>query len=303
MKAQLCPRTIWRGPHITRGNALSAAEQLDGFEQFPEFANQPAGRGPAFTLVELLIVVAIIAILAVLLLTAINRAVGKARRIQCVNNVRQLGLALRGFVTDNRVYPLYVNPNSRSGPYPEHNASWVAALQHSELSRSSNHVNALAYLREGVWQCPSAHKPSSFPPEAGYVSYGYNGYGFSAQTDTNAFGLGGHFVWTVSRSPAPPVPEPEVAFPSDMMAIGDGFKGANGMLIDGGLALWCTPDAKDYLGSTRRSHLRHQEKANVAFCDGHVESPTLKTLFDDTSDAALVRWNRDHQPHRERLAP
>jgi prepilin-type processing-associated H-X9-DG protein len=44
-------------------------------------------------------------------------------------------------------------------------------------------------------------------------------------------------------------------------------------------------------------------KANAVFCDGHVESPTLKFLFADTSDAALRRWNRDHQPHRERLAP
>jgi len=44
-------------------------------------------------------------------------------------------------------------------------------------------------------------------------------------------------------------------------------------------------------------------KANVVFCDGHVESPTLEFLFKDTSAAALSRWNRDHQPHRERLAP
>jgi prepilin-type processing-associated H-X9-DG protein len=44
-------------------------------------------------------------------------------------------------------------------------------------------------------------------------------------------------------------------------------------------------------------------KANVVFCDGHVESPTLPFLFADTSDAALSRWNRDHQPHREKLSP
>jgi prepilin-type processing-associated H-X9-DG protein len=49
--------------------------------------------------------------------------------------------------------------------------------------------------------------------------------------------------------------------------------------------------------------VRHQGKLNVVFCDSHVESPTLKFLFADTSDAALSRWNRDHQPHRERLAP
>ena len=48
---------------------------------------------------------------------------------------------------------------------------------------------------------------------------------------------------------------------------------------------------------------RHQGKANVLFCDSHVESPTLKFLFEDTSDEALRRWNRDHLPHREKLAP
>ena len=46
---------------------------------------------------------------------------------------------------------------------------------------------------------------------------------------------------------------------------------------------------------------RHQGKINVLFCDGHVESPALKFVFEDTNDAALVRWNCDHQPHRDKL--
>jgi len=37
--------------------------------------------------------------------------------------------------------------------------------------------------------------------------------------------------------------------------------------------------------------------------DGHAEALTLKTLFEDNDDTALSRWNRDHQPHRERLGP
>jgi hypothetical protein len=41
----------------------------------------------------------------------------------------------------------------------------------------------------------------------------------------------------------------------------------------------------------------------VVFCDGHVEGLRLQTMFADESDAALSRWNRDHQPHRERLTP
>ncbi len=49
------------------------------------------------------------------------------------------------------------------------------------------------------------------------------------------------------------------------------------------------------------AYARHQGRLNVVFCDGHVESPKLNFLFKDTSDAALSRWNRDHQPHRDRL--
>jgi prepilin-type processing-associated H-X9-DG protein/prepilin-type N-terminal cleavage/methylation domain-containing protein len=258
----------------------------------------------AFTLTELLVVIAIIGILAALLFAGVSRAKGMAQRIQCASNVRQLGLALQGFVAENRVYPLSVNPNSRNGPYPEHNGSWVAALQHGELSgartatnRSPSHV----YLHEGVWQCPSAHKPSSLPPNIGFLSYGYNYCGLSAQTDTNSLGLGGHFVWNGPRVPAPPVRASEVINPTEMMAIGDSFMGGNGIIRDGGFTLWRTYGVEDVLGSTKRSLSRHQGKANVVFCDGHVESPTLKFLFEDTADAALSRWNRDHLPHRDRL--
>jgi prepilin-type processing-associated H-X9-DG protein len=53
----------------------------------------------------------------------------------------------------------------------------------------------------------------------------------------------------------------------------------------------------------RPPNARHLAKAKVVFCDGHVESPTLKSLSEDTSDAALNRWNRDHLPHRELVLP
>jgi len=118
----------------------------------------------AFTLVELLVVIAIIAILAALLLTAISQAKGKALRIQCVNNVRQLGIGLQAFVADNHVYPLCVNPDYPN--YPEHLKVWMTALQETELSvpeNSTNHIRFSKWSGEGVWKCPAANKPSDLP--------------------------------------------------------------------------------------------------------------------------------------------
>ena len=102
-------------------------------------------------------------------------------------------------------------------------------------------------------------------------------------------GLGGHNP--PGSGMYSPVGEAEVLNPSDMMAIGDSF--------NGGILLYRQELTElERLGNAA---LRHQGKANVLSCDGHVESPTLEFLFEDTSDAALVRWNRDHQPHRDKL--
>ncbi len=59
----------------------------------------------AFTLIELLVVIAIIAVLIALLLPAVQAAREAARRAQCVNNLKQLGLAAQNYVSANNVFP------------------------------------------------------------------------------------------------------------------------------------------------------------------------------------------------------
>jgi len=301
--------TIQRFNHLT--NTL-AVERKGEMQYRLDVTSRRQNKNSAFTLTELLVVIAIIAILAALLLTAVFQAKERALRIQCANNVRQLGIALQEFVQDNNTYPLFSSPND--GSYPEHLYTWPITIQTEllakEISTNVIEVGSISSLwwHQGVWQCPSAIRPSEFTNEDDYLdynSYGYNDFGSGGQTDTNSLGLSGHRnegALLLHHSLPPPVNSSEVASPSDMMAIGDGFYGGNGVLREGWV-LWRTYGLTDDSGSTKNSYARHQGKANVVFCDGHVESPRLQFLFEDTSDTALSQWNRDHQPHREKLSP
>ncbi len=71
----------------------------------------------AFTLIELLVVIAIIAILAALLLPALAAAREKAQRTKCLNNFKQLGLALNMYATDNQDFFPWPNWGDNGGGY------------------------------------------------------------------------------------------------------------------------------------------------------------------------------------------
>lgn len=240
----------------------------------------------AFTLMELLVTIAIVGVLAALLLPALFQLKKRAQQIQCANNVRQLGMILQAYVTEYNAYPL-IGP-----PY------WMSAMQYKEISAPRND-NLKVWAKQNIWKCPAANTGPPWPTNRLYMSYGYNGLGLSTRTNINCLGLGG--------KKAPRVSESEVVSPSDMMAIGDGFIGGDGIILEGEILLWRSSSEIEYWpgypGTTQRSYARHQGHANVVFCDGHVESPTLQFLFTDTSDEALSRWNRDNLPHRELLQP
>jgi len=150
--------------------------------------NRPASSrgsrpGRGFTLIELLVVIAIIAVLIALLLPAVQAAREAARRSQCVNNLKQLGLAVANYESTAQCYPLSTNtgcigsscttgfggawgswsPQAHMLPYLEQNSIYQAAnfsiVNQGDTGGSYGNVtvNTTAVkARIGSFLCPSS---------------------------------------------------------------------------------------------------------------------------------------------------
>ena len=150
-----------------------------------------------FTLIELLVVIAILAILIALLVPAVQKVRDAAARVQCTNNLKQIGLACHSYLDANKFFPPSRNLLSYPGELPELQAGNAEEPDGDEAFSVNWAVLLLPYLDQrplfDQWN-------QTYDPNGGLVGLGsVYGYDFPGSTGGGAPGTrGGLFL---SRPP------------------------------------------------------------------------------------------------------
>lgn len=238
------------GNHPNNGKAGDAMNLLNR-----ENISRTKRKTCGFTLIELLVTIAIIAILAGVLLPALNAARGKAIGIQCVGNMKQVGLQVLMYA------------DSADGFWP---ISKATALQSGNWSREVMQTATLTSPLPKYFFCPANRfTPAAANPDpyAGVYTYGIRTGRWNMDLGTEAM-----LPFVNKDGSALNSPGGAAAFNSRKIKRPSGYQ----MITDS----VCYDTASAYSGkpfynvndSSSGYHLIHQGRATVLLVDGHVES-------------------------------
>jgi prepilin-type N-terminal cleavage/methylation domain-containing protein/prepilin-type processing-associated H-X9-DG protein len=242
-------------------------------------------KANAFTLIELLIVIAIIAIIASLLLPSFGRSKASARRAFCQNNLRQLVIGLEMYGNDFGQYP-EVMTIEKAGKSGTSICLWNAFL--------------LPYLGSNLnlFYCPSF--PESYrwgrSPSVGGWQFPTNIQGNRPFCYAlNQLGLSTFGSLGLEAGPGAGRKLSEIRVPANMIAVGDDTVQTNKFGGWGAFTFSFDFGASDPTIPMGRVH---NSGGNMAFVDSHVEWGR-PDIWLERSESAARRWNYDNEPHRE----
>jgi len=238
--------------------------------RIPVIRRSPFAGRSAFTLVELLVVVAIIAILAAMLLPALAAAKSRAKRVQCVSNLLQLGIAGQIYTGENQdFYPFAYYFDT------VHMVSYCWDFTTESSGQVVPGVLWQGQTNPQIQQCPSYAGSANWDTDP-YTGYNYN---------TSYIGHGQGESANDPTGQAAPVPAKTAAVnhPARTALFGDGqYSGGAEKFMR---APFPNPGDANFSGRYAGTQgFRHNGYSNVAFCDGHAES--LSAVYTNNADGA-----------------